>query len=278
MTTHDTQDSAAHTVTDSDLLGRLYQPWRKEALEEFPFKLIFVAFAVAAPIMLVGLPSAALAIVHLSDCCTNQSLTSFLTFWGSLFAGMVALFGTLIAAVFVISAFRIDKSARVEARVAAEVVVGDFILKHGRELLKKVDDWANKVESRKDKTIEGIDAAAKKVESRKDEVIRTIDAAQTAVGSRKDEAIGSIGAAKAAVESASEDAVAGVAAVRDNVARSGEQAMATIDQAVSDVQGRTVAAVERVDAEVAEFERTVAEARAKTQTQPDDSPPSDSRE
>ena len=173
---------------------------------------------------------------------------------------MLALFGTLIAAVFVISAFRIDKSAKAEARMAAEDAVGDFILEHRHELLKKVVDWANAVESKKDKTI------------------KSIDDAETVVKSRKDDAIGSIDVARAGAESASETAVTDIAGVRDNVVRSGEQATATIEKAAGDVDGRAAAAIDGINAEVAEVERVAAEAKASSQARPDDSPPSDSRD
>lgn len=243
MTTDSVQDSTDRTATDQELLSRLYKPWRKEALGEFPFKLIFVVFGVAAPIMLVGLPVAALAIVHLSDCCTNQSMASFLTFWGGLFGGMLALFGTLIAAVFVISAFRIDKSAKAEARMAAEDAISDFILDHRRELLEKVDAWAHEVESRKNRTLKSIDTA------------------------------------KAAAESASKEAVAEVERVSREVVQKGRQMTEDVDQATRDLADEKAVAIERIEAEVGEVERAAAEAKAKFQTErPDESPPSDSQD
>ena len=279
MTSDSAQDSTIPAATDKDLLNRFYKPWRKEALGEFPFKLIFVAFAIAAPITLVGLPLGALAIVHLSGCCTSQPPDSFLTFWGGLFAGMLALFGMLIAAVFVISAFRIDKSAKAEARMAAEEAISNFILQHKRDLLNQVDKWAKAVETLKNNTVASISAAGDAAESAKKTAIGRIDAARGAAESAMDAAIGRIDAATTAAESASESAVVEIAEVRENVVRNGEQTTAAMEQAAGDVDARKTAAIDEIGTEVAEVERVAAEAKARIEAQrPDESPPSDSQE
>lgn len=205
------------------LLDELFKSGSDEDMKngKFPFLPVFICFAIIAPIMLVGLPLGALLIVHNSECCTNESVASFFTFWGSVLGGMLALFGILIAAVFVITALRIDKSAKVEAQTAATKAVGLFMLKYKREFLKQTERWLRKLE---------------KV---------------------KDDAVASIETAKEAAESKSKTAIAKIEDAQGNVDRKAQQTTNAMDQAVRDVENEKTAAVERIGAEVAEFERSV---------------------
>ena len=232
---------------------------REDTVGKFPVASIFVGFAIGGPIMLVGLPLGALWIVHLSGCCMTNSIEQLISFWGSVLGGMLALFGIMITAVFVISAFRIDKSARAEAAAEAADAAGKFFHEYRLEVIALIDKCVEKVKYRKKKAIE------------------TIDAAKVNTEAARDTAIGRIGAAKTVAESVSKDAVAAIAAARNNVDRTGGQATAAIGQAADDVDGRKAAAIERIDAEVAEVVHAAAEAKARIAAQPDDSPPSDSR-
>lgn len=291
MTSESGQDSgtgAASPTSDKEVLPpnafslrrlkRMAKSKRQGALGKLPVAPIFFAFAIGAPIMLVGLPLGALWIVQQSGCCPNQSIEHLISFWGSVLGGMLALFGTLIAAVFVITAFRIDKSARAEAAAEAADSLGKFVVEYKRELLVLIEKWLRKVKSKKAKAKARMEAASTAVESAKAAAISRIDSARNAAEAAKDTAIERIDSARAAAESASEDAVAEIGEVRDNVARSGEQATTAMDQATVDVDRRRGAAIERIEAEVAEVVRAVAEARARIQAQPDDSPPSDTRD
>lgn len=252
MATNSPQDSGigAAPAADQDaakpyslwLIKRLIKSKRKKTLGEFPVAPVFYAFAIGAPIMLVGLPLGALTIVHLSGCCTNQSIGDLISFWGSVFGGMLALFGTLITAVFVISAFRIDKSAKAEAAAAAAESVGEFIVKNETQLLRRIDEWLGSVESR------AADIVAK-METARSKAVERIDAEM------------------ATVEDASREAVARMSEVRDNVAQRGRQTADVMDEAASDVADAKAAAVDRIGMEVAEVERVAEEAKAKIDAQ-----------
>lgn len=283
MTTNNTTNqsgiapAAANVPTSYDpyslrRLDNVTKPKPEETTGTFPTVPIIFAFAIAAPVTLVGLPLAALTIVTSSGCCTNQSLADFLTFWGSLFTGMLALFGSLIAAVFVISAFRIDKSAKAEARAAASKSVGKFILDYRTELLTVIDKWAGDVAMHKNQAIETINAASA-------EAVERINAARGAAESASERAVTRIDAARTAAESASEEAVTRIEGERDEVVERGRLTAQAMDQSASDVADQGATAIERIGEEVAEVERVAAEARDRIEgQQPDQPPPSDSQD
>lgn len=246
MTTNSVQgsgeDSASGDPYSLRLRARAFRD-RKGAPDTFPLPAIFIGIVAAAPIMVVGLPLAAFWIVQQSGCCLDGPVASEGNFWGSAIAGMLALFGTLITAVFIITAFRVDKNAKFEASVEAAYGVGEFLDRYKKELFKEIDSWAGQVESRKDGAIIRIDAAT--------------DAA----------------------ESASNTALADIEEARQNVVQRGEQAVETINAETSDVTNARTTAVERIEAEVAEVERVAAEARARIEAEgPDQSTPTDSQE
>ena len=205
---------------------------------------------------LVGLPLGALAIVHLTGCCSNESLTSFFTFWGSVLAGMLALFGMLIAAVFVITALRIDKSAEAEARSAAEEAVGEFILKYQEELVKQIDQRMTNVNSHRRDTIAYMDDAKKDAESAIKRTLAEVDQKAIETRGAMDQAAQDVAAERAAAVERIDSEVAGIE-------RSAEEAKAAIE------------------AEVAEVERLAAEAGARLEGQQgqqgDESSPDDTQ-
>ena len=219
------------------LINRLFKSGHKPK-GEFPLPPIFLRFAIAAPIMLVGLPLGALAIVHLTGCCSNESVVSFFTFWGSVLAGMLALFGMLIAAVFVITALRIDKSAEAEARSAAEEAVAEFIFKYKEELVKQIDKWMAKVNSHKRNTIAYMDEVKDAAES-------AINRAQEGVDDKATQTQDAMDQAARDVETEKDAAVRRIGDEETAFKRSIEDAKA------------------RIQAEVAEVERLAAEARAR---------------
>ena len=233
---------------------------RRKPDGKFPVASIFLGFAIGAPIMLVGLPLGALLIVQTSGCCTNESTEQLISFWGSVLGGMLALFGVMITAVFVITTFRIDKNARAEAAIEAADAAGKFLLDYKRELMDEIDQ------------------DMREVKCKKKQAIKCMTAAKCAVKGEKKEATKCINAAKTDTESASEKAVAAIEKVRENVAGEGAEATKAIDQATDDVGGRRAAAIEEIDAEVAGVERAAAEAKARIQAQPDDSPSGDSQD
>lgn len=256
MATDSAEDSAQGPVEDAAKQAADTEPYSlrlrdrvlgressKKDDDKFPLLVIFVGIVVAAPIMLVGLPLATLWIVQQTGCCANASVASVENFWGSLITGMLALFGTLVAAVFIITSFRIDKSAKAEAESAAVSTVSDFLDRYRCELFAEIDRWAKGVES------------------------------------LRDTATVRISAAREAAETQSEAAVKRIAAVREDVDTRGQQTTETMEQAARDVAEARVSAIRRIGAEAEEVERVAAEVTARIRArQPGETPPSGSQD
>lgn len=265
MTTNSAQgsdeDATGNDSYSLRLRDRALNRDREGDLGKFPLFAVALSIAIAAPIMLVGLPLATFWIVQQSGCCVIASGESADNFWGSLLTGMVALFGTLITAVFVISAFRIDNNAKAEARIAAGSSVGEFLDRYRAELFQEIDRWAGQVVSKKNNAVRRMDASIADVESKKDDAVTRIDAATDAA------------------ESASNTTLANIEEARQNVVQRGEEAVETINAETSNVTNARTTAVERIEAEVAEVGRVAAEARARIEAEgPDQSTPTDSQE
>lgn len=272
------------------LFELLFRSQREEPLGEFPLPYILFRFAIVAPIMLLGLPLGALAIVHLSDCCSNESVVSFFTFWSSVLAAMLALFGMLIAAVFVITALRIDKNAKVEAQAAAVEAVQKFLLMYKRGFLQQIDEWLHQVKLKKKDAIECIETAKTKVETEKDDAIGCIKTAKGKVETEKDKAVKSIEAEKQATELKRQAATSAIDEARKETDEEAKQAKEAMTQAARDVETERDTVVRRIGdketelnryiedakariaAEVAEVERLAAEARTRLEGQQGEDP------
>ena len=231
------------------LFELLFKSERTKTLGEFPLPYILFRFAIIAPIMLLGLPLGALAIVHLTGCCANESVVSFFTFWGSVLAAMLALFGMLIAAVFVITALRIDKNAKIEARAAAVDAVQKFLLMYKREFLKQIDKWSRQVKSKKKDAIECIETAKQATELKRQDATSAIDKAR-----------------KETDEEAKQAKEAMTQAARD-VETEKDTAVGRIGEEETEFKRSIKDAKTRIEAEVADVERLAAEARARLEGQ-----------
>lgn len=94
---------------------------RPSPLEQssIPWRVIVPIVLIGAIVLLMALPLGAVWIVSNAGCCVFDAMENVATFWGSLTAGFLALFGMLIAGVYVITTFRTDAMARAEAHNAA---------------------------------------------------------------------------------------------------------------------------------------------------------------
>lgn len=75
---------------------------------------------IGAVVLLFGLPIGAVWVVNSSGCCLANGTESLVTFWASLSAGFLALFGMVVTGVFIVTAFRVNAEARAEARTSAQ--------------------------------------------------------------------------------------------------------------------------------------------------------------
>lgn len=94
--------------------------------DRLPWAVIVPAVLIAAVVLLIGLPLGAVWIVNSSGCCLTSSPEDMVTFWASMIAGFLALFGMLITGVFFITAFQVHTTARNEAQHVAQKEVRDY--------------------------------------------------------------------------------------------------------------------------------------------------------
>ena len=78
------------------------------------------AVLIAAAVLLVGLPLGAVLIMNSTGCCLGNGPEKIITFWASMIAGFLALFGMLVTGVFVITSLRVEATARVQAQLEAQ--------------------------------------------------------------------------------------------------------------------------------------------------------------
>ena len=217
--------------------------------------LIFVPVAiVAAVILLVGLPLGALGIVHYSGCCFADGPEDVVTFWAALTAGFLALFGGLITAVFIITAFRIDTTAKMEARLQADKALDTYLRRYKDNVIKQIEDVVEQVSRRGHNAKAGIEKCEKEVrkgrdtakdmiEQYKEEVERRRNAANDAIGRLQDQVAKEAETAKQSIETlqsgVATDAGAArrsIVEVRDGIVSHRDQAIRTIDSAVEAVE------------------------------------------
>ena len=201
---------------------------------------------IAAVALLVGLPLGTVMIMNSSGCCLANGSENTITFWASMVAGFLTLFGMIVTGIFVITAFRVDATAQAKARVAAQEEVWNYIehyecklardlraLKKNSKSAKDAIAQAQKdVETRRDKASSAIATAREETEeaasTARDEIGRaqngTTEAAAAAqeairrtdqeVAQRRDEAIQAIDTAREEIDTAREEAEAAARAVR----------------------------------------------------------------
>ena len=139
MTT-DSNQSAGDASTGT---GELSETEAKE-VEERRRRWILVIIVVpvvliVAALLLVGLPLGTIMVMNSSGCCLTSGTDSMLTFWASMIAGFLALFGMVVTAVFIITAFRVDATAQAKAQVEALKAVRNYLKHEQAEFAKDLD-------------------------------------------------------------------------------------------------------------------------------------------
>lgn len=200
------------------------------------WSIIVPAVIVAAAILLVGLPLGALGIVHYSGCCFADGPEDVVTFWATLTAGFLALFGMVITSVFIITAFRIDTTAKMEARLQADRALDTYLKRYKKKLFDQLGGLVGEIEIRRDK-------ANETMERLEQEVKRHRDAANKAIGELQNEVTEEAASAKQSIESlltgVADHAGAArrsIAEVRNDTERARDEAVEAIDSAVESVE------------------------------------------
>ena len=183
--------------------------------------------AAAAVILLVGLPLGTVWIMNSSNCCLADGPENMLTFWASMMAGFLALFGMVVTAVFIITAFRIDATARDKAQIAARDEVWTYI----RNYRKKLNEDLCNLESLVGELTEDVKKCAGEAKDAFSEAQKDVEKEQRA-------AITAIAKALEDVQAQQREASTAILGARDATTNAATQAQEGIAKALEDVETR----------------------------------------
>lgn len=124
--------------------------------KSIPWISIALVVLICAVVLLVGLPLGAVWLVNNSGCCLAEGPENVITFWSSMIAGFLALFGMVVTGVFIITAFRTDSTARAEAQTVADKAARTFLKRHKESMFKRMETATACVEARSEETIKKI--------------------------------------------------------------------------------------------------------------------------
>ena len=237
------------TQTDWRRTARPLPPQRRNIPWGVVLAMVLIVL-IAAVVLLTALPLGAVWIVSNSGCCVFDGMENVATFWGSLTAGFLALFGFLIAGVYVITAFRTDVTARAEARDAVATYIertkADFYkdldefqcaVRRGIARVKrKTNDSINKIQADRKAVATAAKDAGNSIDSKLKDVERKRVDAVRKINTARDEVETAAKAARAAAEAATEaagDAAQAAVEARDAVETAAEAAIERINEAIS---------------------------------------------
>ena len=212
-------------------------------------KVIVPVVLISAVVLLVCLPVCALLIVNSTGCCLNGP-ENVVTFWASMMAGFLALFGMLVTGVFVITSLRVEATARAQAQIAARDEVWTYI----RNYRKKLSDDLCALES-----------LVGELKKRGERAMQALTEAQEDVETRQEEAGRAIAAARNEMTAAAHQAQDAVAKALDETTNAATEAQEAIGKAMQEVQSRRDGAIRAID-----NARQEAEAAAKPEQEPAD--------
>ena len=260
--------------------------------------LVALVVIAAAVVLLLGLPLGAVWIMNTSNCCFAEGAENTITFWAALIAGFLALFGMLITGVFIITAFKVDASARVVAedvsRRAADEAVDTYLRRYKAMLFEEIEKMKMCVEKHAEGAKQAITEAQRTVETLRDAASSAITNARDATTEAADAAKQEMGVARRGVEALRDAASSAITSARDatteaaaaaereigdadrRVEAQRDDATAAIDIArddVEDLRGEAVGAIGKAREEV-ESAASAAQERINRATR-DLSPPED---
>lgn len=197
--------------------------------------------SIVAVVLLVGLPVGAVLIVKLTGCCFTSGPENVITFWASMIAGFLTLFGMVVTGVFVLTAFKTKEIAKAEAqseaRKTAQEVAGtatDVFLQDRRgrlfrELKTAMDEVAEQAANveKLGQDVEDIGANVKALHEQATEAITAAQEsatnaareAQAAIGEARDQTTSGASEAQEAIGRAREEAEAAARVVRERADR-----------------------------------------------------------
>ena len=226
---------------------------------------------IAAILLLVGLPLGAVYIMNLS-CCLTAGPENVVTFWAAMTAGFLTLFGMIITGVFIITALRVDATARATAQVEAQNEVWTYVDRYEERLAQDLSKLKTFAKETAEKVTECGENAKQDIEARRKRASDAIVAAQNAMTDAAREAQAAIARALEDVETQQEEASSAIAAARDatsNAASQAQEGIATALEetasAATEAQEAMGRAAQEVDRQHDEAIRAIADARQRAE-------------
>lgn len=230
------------------------------------------AVLIAAAVLLVGLPLGAVSIMNSTGCCLGNGPEKIITFWASMIAGFLALFGMLLTGVFVITSLRVEATARAQAQSEAQKTASKvsrdtakraaerFIRSHKGEMfeeLERATDGVAQVAAKAEELDRGVENSKGELEKLKGEIttlqneavnVRTaIDEAQQRTTNLANEAQRNIDGARERIDAGANEAQQAIDGARERIGTVANEAQGTIDGAREDVERRRGEAIGAID-------------------------------
>lgn len=193
---------------------------------------------IAAIVLLVGLPLGTVWIMNSADCCLTDNHESAVSFWASMIGGFLALFGMIITAAFIITAFRVDATAQAKAQVVAQKAVWNYLKNEQAELVKDLKCVKALVEEVKKCGKNALEAMVTAQDATTDaarEAQEAIARALENVEAQQEEASGTIVAARDATTNAASQAQEGIATALEETGSAATEAQEAMGRAAQEV-------------------------------------------
>ena len=211
------------------------------------WKVIVPVALISAAVLLVCLPVGALLIVNSTGCCTVNGPENVVTFWATMIAGFLALFGMLITGVFVITSLRVEATARAQAQIEAREEVWKYIRRYQSELVEQITALVSEMQKEGEEAKGEITAAREEVTAQQSGASRAIASAQREITSTAAEARRAIAGARNETTDAARQAQEAVNGARSQTTDAARQAQEAIDGARQEVETAAQAARDRID-------------------------------
>lgn len=253
-----TSDSS--TSTGNDATGDATSGTKSTvpAHRPIPWAVVVPVVLVGAVLLLVGLPLGAVLIVSSSGCCLVSGPEYLITFWASMIAGFLALFGLVVTGVSIITAFRTDSTARAEAQHVADKAARTYLKRYKENLFEEMAAARDCVKAKGSAVVAEIqaqeDAASRAIAGARDKTTAAATEAQTAIDEARDKttdaatkAQTAIGAARDKTTDAATEAQTAIRGAGQQVERRRGEAIGAIDSAQQGVETAAREARDRID-------------------------------
>ena len=211
------------------------------------WKVIVPIVLISAVVLLVCLPVCALLIVNSTGCCLANGPEKMITFWASMIAGFLTLFGMLVTGVFVITSLRVEATARAMAQLEAREEMWKYIKRYHAELIENLQTLERGVSEGGEDAKSAIANATAEVKAEQGQASVAIIRVRDETANAADEAQRDIGGARDQTTAAADETQAAIRNAGQEVERQRDETNRAIDSARQDVETAARAARDRID-------------------------------